>query len=86
MTGDASPDERDAVVQTDSIQDLKCTTSSSNRAKKGGSKNGVLPALVKNGVDASTQVLPGELFSFDEEVQPLVEALVGKILQQVGFF
>ncbi|XP_054712081.1 radial spoke head protein 3 homolog B-like [Uloborus diversus] len=36
----------------------------------------------KSGLDASTQIYPGELFDFDEEVEPLLEALVGQTLEQ----
>ncbi|GIY68293.1 radial spoke head protein 3 homolog [Caerostris darwini] len=36
----------------------------------------------KSGPDASTQIYPGELFDFDEEVEPLLEALVGQTLEQ----
>lgn len=39
---------------------------------------------VKSGVDISTQILSGELFFFDEEVQPILESLIGKILEQVN--
>ena len=37
----------------------------------------------KMGEDASTQILPGDLFNFDEEIQPVVETLVGKVVEQV---
>ena len=30
-----------------------------------------------SGDDAATQILPGELFDFDTEVQPILDALVG---------
>lgn len=36
----------------------------------------------KLGTDATTQVYPGELFHFDTEVQPILEVIVGKTLQQ----
>lgn len=36
----------------------------------------------KSGVDADTQIYPGELFDFDYEVEPILEVLVGKILEQ----
>lgn len=36
----------------------------------------------KIGVDAETQIYPGELFDFDREVQPLLEVLVGQTLEQ----
>uniref|UniRef100_A0A336LMR2 CSON012980 protein n=1 Tax=Culicoides sonorensis TaxID=179676 RepID=A0A336LMR2_CULSO len=34
------------------------------------------------GVDASTEILDGELFDFDTEVQPIIETLVGRTLEQ----
>lgn len=36
----------------------------------------------RTGVDVSTQILDGELFSFDEEVEPLLEVIVNKTLEQ----
>eukprot|EP01002_Notosolenus_urceolatus_P014398 NODE_5847_length_672_cov_3.264848_g4946_i0.p2 GENE.NODE_5847_length_672_cov_3.264848_g4946_i0~~NODE_5847_length_672_cov_3.264848_g4946_i0.p2 ORF type:complete len:204 (-),score=94.59 NODE_5847_length_672_cov_3.264848_g4946_i0:60-635(-) len=36
----------------------------------------------KTGVDAETQILEGDLFDFDEEVDPFLEVLVGKTLEQ----
>lgn len=36
----------------------------------------------KTGVDIGTQILDGELFDFDTEVQPLLEVLVGRSLEQ----
>lgn len=36
----------------------------------------------KSGVDAATQIQEGELFDFELEVQPLLEVLVGKTLEQ----
>lgn len=36
----------------------------------------------KYGTDAVTQVDPNEVFDFDEEVEPILEVFVGKILQQ----
>eukprot|EP00904_Undaria_pinnatifida_P008758 jgi/Undpi1/5011/HiC_scaffold_19.g08363.m1 len=35
----------------------------------------------KSGVDVDTQVLVGELFNFDIEVEPILEVLVGKTLE-----
>lgn len=80
----------DAFVQTDPIEDEELLSSPLVTIPPGGlssgdgigfpaSKGKMLPV-----VDASTQVLPGELVSFDERVQPVVEAVVGKILEQVG--
>ncbi|XP_046685290.1 LOW QUALITY PROTEIN: radial spoke head protein 3 homolog B-like [Homalodisca vitripennis] len=36
----------------------------------------------KTGRDARTQIYPGELFHFDTEVQPILEVLVGKTVEQ----
>ncbi|VVC95834.1 unnamed protein product [Leptidea sinapis] len=36
----------------------------------------------KTGADASTQIYPGDLFDFDLEVQPILEVLVGKTVEQ----
>ncbi|XP_045480345.1 radial spoke head protein 3 homolog [Harmonia axyridis] len=36
----------------------------------------------KTGVDAETQIYPGDLFDFDMEVQPILEVLVGKTVEQ----
>lgn len=36
----------------------------------------------KVGVDATTEITEGELFDFDEEVQPILETLIGRTLQQ----
>ncbi|KAL7748295.1 Radial spoke head protein 3 [Sorochytrium milnesiophthora] len=36
----------------------------------------------KSGVDVETQILPGDLFDFDYEVEPILEVLVGKALEQ----
>uniref|UniRef100_A0A1B6DKY5 Radial spoke head protein 3 homolog n=1 Tax=Clastoptera arizonana TaxID=38151 RepID=A0A1B6DKY5_9HEMI len=36
----------------------------------------------KIGVDVETQIYPGELFHFDTEVQPILEVLVGKTIEQ----
>jgi hypothetical protein len=36
----------------------------------------------KTGIDASTQVEDGELFNFNEEVEPLLDVLVNKTLEQ----
>lgn len=34
------------------------------------------------GVDAETEILEGELFNFDDEVQPVLEMLVGRTVEQ----
>jgi len=36
----------------------------------------------KSGTDADTQIEPGDLFDFDFEVEPILEVLVGKVLEQ----
>jgi len=36
----------------------------------------------KTGMDSATQIEPGDLFDFDFEVEPLLEVLVGKTLEQ----
>ncbi|VDL59462.1 unnamed protein product [Hymenolepis diminuta] len=36
----------------------------------------------KTGMDASTEILPGDLFDFDLEVKPILEVLVGKTMEQ----
>uniref|UniRef100_A0A3P9J5R9 Radial spoke head 3 n=1 Tax=Oryzias latipes TaxID=8090 RepID=A0A3P9J5R9_ORYLA len=36
----------------------------------------------KTGKDAATQIYEGDLFDFEEEVQPILEILVGKTLEQ----
>lgn len=36
----------------------------------------------KTGIDASTQIEPDDLFSFDREVEPILEIIVGKTLEQ----
>ncbi|XP_058801518.1 radial spoke head protein 3 homolog B isoform X2 [Phymastichus coffea] len=36
----------------------------------------------KKGIDATTQIEPGDLFDYDVEVQPILEVLVGKTIEQ----
>jgi hypothetical protein len=36
----------------------------------------------KSGMDVATQIMEGDLFDFDFEVQPILEVLVGKTLEQ----
>lgn len=36
----------------------------------------------KTGADVETQIYPGDLFDFDLEVQPILEVLVGKTIEQ----
>lgn len=36
----------------------------------------------KSGKDRETQIWPGELFDFDSEIDPLLEVIVGKTLEQ----
>lgn len=44
----------------------------------------VTPSYIaaKIGIDASTEIIDGELFDFDQEVQPILETLIGRTLQQ----
>lgn len=37
---------------------------------------------IKTGVDAGTQILEGDLFDFELEVEPILDVLVGKTLEQ----
>lgn len=37
---------------------------------------------VKSGVDVTTQIYEGELFDFDVEAEPILEVLVGKVIEQ----
>lgn len=77
----------DAVVQTDPIEDEQLLFSplanTADGTSGGADKRKRLPFAA--GVDASTQILPGELITFDEQIQPVVEAVVGKILEQVSY-
>jgi len=61
------PVEVDVVTQTDAFMDQ-------------------LPAPMfipmKTGVDVETQIYEGDLFDFDMEVEPILEVLVGKTLEQ----
>lgn len=36
----------------------------------------------KSGIDIATQIEAGDLFDFDFEVEPILEVLVGKVLEQ----
>jgi len=40
------------------------------------------PVEAKLGFDVSTEILPGELFSFDEEVEPIAHTVGQKVLEQ----
>lgn len=73
LSRDHSGEERDAGVQTDFVVREEDEAEGLGRS-----------SLVqeKGGVDVGTQVLPGELVSFDEAVAPVIEALVGRILQR----
>ncbi|XP_016837407.1 radial spoke head protein 3 homolog A isoform X1 [Nasonia vitripennis] len=61
------PDESEVAVQTDYFLDRPAT-----------------PPFCppKKGEDASTQIEPGDLFDYDTEVQPILEVLVGKTIEQ----
>jgi hypothetical protein len=74
LAGDVGRENNDAVIQTDPI------SLSSGRSRRLSSRDRYVP--MKSGIDVGTQVLPGELASTDEEIQPVLEALVSKILHQ----
>ncbi|CAD6208306.1 GSCOCG00003315001-RA-CDS [Cotesia congregata] len=61
------PQESEAATQTDYFLDRPSTP---------------LHCPGKVGVDAETQIGPGDLFDFDVEVQPILEVLVGKTIEQ----
>lgn len=61
------PPEFDACVQTDLFLQRPPTPK-------------FVPA--KSGIDASTDIPQGDLFDFDTEVQPILEVLVGRTLEQ----
>ncbi|XP_051176732.1 radial spoke head protein 3 homolog B isoform X2 [Leptopilina boulardi] len=61
------PDELEAGTQTDHFVDRPATP---------------LFCPKKIGQDASTQIEAGELFDYDIEVQPILEVLVGKTIEQ----
>lgn len=59
--------ERDVFTMTDAFIDRPLTP---------------LYIPVKSGVDIATQIYQGELFDFDVEVEPILQVLVGKIVEQ----
>ena len=59
--------EADIAVQTDAFIDRPPTP---------------LFVPAKTGVDAVTQIMPNDLFDFDYEVEPILEVLAGKTLEQ----
>lgn len=61
------PPERDQETQTDVLMDRPPSPL-------------FMPA--KTGVDKDTQIEPGDLFDFDVEVEPILEVLVGKTMEQ----
>lgn len=62
-----APQETEAEAQTDAFLDRPATP---------------LYVPLKVGADVATQIEPGELFNFDVEVEPLLEVLVGKTMEQ----
>lgn len=62
-----APQESEAAAQTDAFLDRPATP---------------LYVPLKVGADVSTQIELGELFNFDVEVEPLLEVLVGKTMEQ----
>ncbi|XP_046436096.1 radial spoke head protein 3 homolog isoform X2 [Neodiprion fabricii] len=61
------PDEFDIGTQTDHFLDRPPTP---------------LYCPAKVGTDQCTQIYPGDLFDYDVEVQPIIEVLVGKTIEQ----
>lgn len=61
------PPEKEATTQTDALMDRPPSP---------------LFRPAKIGVDKSTQIEPGDLFNFNVEVEPILEVLVGKTLEQ----
>jgi hypothetical protein len=61
------PPEKEATTQTDALMDRPPSPL-------------FMPAKI--GVDKHTQIEPGDLFNFDVEVEPVLEVLVGKTLEQ----
>jgi len=61
------PPEKEATTQTDALMDRPPSPL-------------FMPAKI--GVDKYTQIEPGDLFNFDVEVEPVLEVLVGKTLEQ----
>ena len=59
--------EQDVTTQTDAFMDRPPTP---------------LYVPKKTGVDAETQIYEGDLFDFDLEVEPILEVLIGKTLEQ----
>jgi len=62
--------EKEMSTQTDQMYDME------------------LPRIflpTKQGLDASTQIMPWELFKFDSEAKPIVSSVVGKIIEQSLF-
>lgn len=61
------PPEKEATTQTDALMDRPPSPL-------------FMPAKI--GVDKHTQIEPGDLFNFNVEVEPILEVLVGKTLEQ----
>lgn len=61
------PPEKEQATQTDALMDRPPSPL-------------FMPAKI--GVDQSTQIEPGDLFNFNVEVEPILEVLVGKTLEQ----
>ncbi|KAL8437215.1 hypothetical protein Efla_006576 [Eimeria flavescens] len=63
----AAAKETEAAAQTDKVTDRPVSP---------------LVAIKAELVDADTQIQEGELFNFDEEVVPVLEVLVGRVIEQ----
>lgn len=64
---------------TDTVPEVDTTTQTDAFLDRPPTPTFVPP---RSGVDASTQILNGDLFDFDFEVEPILEVLVGKVLEQ----
>lgn len=63
----------------DKIEELGATTQTDPMAEV---REPAPYAAPPQGVDAATQILEGDLFDFDREAQPILDVLVGSVLQQ----
>ena len=86
-TPDAVPGRKNAAFQTEMYLEeleLKIPTDSATTQTDVFMDRAPSPVYVpmKSGMDATTQIYEGELFDFDLEVEPILEVLVGKVLEQ----
>ncbi|XP_061924524.1 radial spoke head protein 3 homolog [Entelurus aequoreus] len=86
-SGDAVPGRKHVDVQTESyLEELSLILVTKNIDCQTDSflDRPASPLFIpaKSGDDVATQIEVGELFDFDREVQPLLEVLVGKTIEQ----